>query len=121
MTLIPAWRLQASGMAIRELFVIHPGMPNKSFRIMEENITLAEELGFTSQRILKCGYLIKNYPEYTKQTLREFPVLAGCNMKTAMRANPNLIVTPTARIRKTYEILKVAIFWFHFDLFSSRV
>lgn len=74
---------------------------------MEENIAMAEELGFSSQRIIKCGYIIKNFPDYTKETLKEFPTLAGCDMRTAMRSYPTLMVTPTVRIRKTYQVLKV--------------
>lgn len=102
-----AWRLNATEKEIREIFVIHPGTGNKSFRVMEENISMAEEIGFNSQRIIKCGYIIRNYPGYTKQTLKEFPFLAGIDMKVAMRLNPTLVVTPTIRIRKTYETLKV--------------
>lgn len=87
---------------------------------MEENISIAEELGFTSHKILKCGYIIRNHPEIPKQTLREFPELAGCDMRFAMRCYPTLIVTPTIKIRKTYEILKVClnknIFHNHFYL-----
>lgn len=74
---------------------------------MEENISIAEELGFSLQRILKCGYIIRNYPDYTKQTLKEFPTLAGYDIRMAMRSYPTLVVTPTSRIRKTYEVLKV--------------
>lgn len=102
-----AWRLQASDKEIEQLFVVHPGISKKSFRIMEENISMAQELGFSLQKILKCGYIIKNFPEYTKQTLKEFPTLAGYNIKMALRSYPTLVVTPTIRIRKTYQVLKV--------------
>lgn len=74
---------------------------------MEENISFAESLGFSSRKIVKCGYVIQNYPEYPKQTLREFPTLAGADMRVAMKENPTLIVTPTKRIRETYKVLKV--------------
>lgn len=104
---IVAWRLQANEKEIRDLYLSQTGIPNKSFRIMEENISFAEKLGFNLQKIRKCGYIIRNYPDHPKQTLKEFPSLAGCDMRQAMKSYPTLIVTPTKRIRKTYEILKV--------------
>lgn len=74
---------------------------------MEENICIAEELGFPLKKIHKCGYIIRNYPGYPKQTLKEFPTLVGCNMRKAMKNNPTLVATPTIRIKSTYEVLKV--------------
>lgn len=99
-------RLDASDEDIIKLFRIHKMIKNKSFRVIEENIQLAESLGLDSRKILKCGYLLNNYPEYPKTVLRDFPNLAGLDMRAAMKTNPKLMMINPKNILKIYGLLK---------------
>ncbi|KAJ8961175.1 hypothetical protein NQ318_008856 [Aromia moschata] len=79
---------------------------NKSFRVIHENIALAEDLGFERRKILKYGYILHNYPTYPKTVLNDFPNLAGVDMRIAMRQYPKLMMTSPKNILKIYGILK---------------
>ncbi|KAF7285021.1 hypothetical protein GWI33_012335 [Rhynchophorus ferrugineus] len=99
-------RLNASDDEINKLYRIHKMFCNKSFRVIEENIQLAESIGLTHNKILKCGYLLNNYPEYPKTVLRDFPNLAGLNIKSAMKSNPKLMMVDPKKMLKIYGLLK---------------
>ncbi|KAJ8916747.1 hypothetical protein NQ315_013952 [Exocentrus adspersus] len=98
--------LDATEDEIIRLFRIHMMVKNKSFRIVQENISIAQDLGFEKHKILKYGYLLHNYPDYTKTVLRDFPNLAGANMRKAMRMYPKLVMISPTNIIKIYGILK---------------
>ncbi|KAJ8926777.1 hypothetical protein NQ314_020827 [Rhamnusium bicolor] len=100
------WRLNATEDEIIKLFRIYKMIRNKSFRIIQENIALVEDIGFDRRKILKYGYLLHNFPNYTKTVLKDFPNLAGADMKKAMRQYPKLIMTSPTNILKIYGILK---------------
>ncbi|KAJ8974861.1 hypothetical protein NQ317_001959 [Molorchus minor] len=100
------FKLEATDDEIIKLFRTHKMIKNKSFRVIQENIALAEDLGFERRKILKFGYLIHNYPKYTKTVLTDFSNLAGADMRTAMRQYPKLIMASPKNIVKIYGILK---------------
>ncbi|KAG5868528.1 hypothetical protein JTB14_032275 [Gonioctena quinquepunctata] len=99
-------KLEATQDDIIKLFRIHKMIRNKSLRVIQENIKIAEDLGFDHNRIVRYGYLLHNHPTYTKTTLRDIPDLAGMDMRKAMKQYPKLIMTPTKNIIKIYGILK---------------
>lgn len=101
------WRLELTDKSVTNLLAVHANIRYKSLRYLCENIKIAEDLGFTPEKIYKNGYLLRNYPKYTKDTLEEFSALAGVDMRTAMRRYPKLVTTPTANIRQIHSILKV--------------
>lgn len=101
-------RLNATEDEIIRLFRIHKMIKNKSFRIVQENITIAEDLGFDRRKILKHGYLLHNYPNYPKTVLRDFPNLAGADMRRAMFVYPKLVMASPVNIVKIYGTLKVS-------------
>lgn len=79
---------------------------NKSMRYLCENLEIAEELGFEPQKLLKYGYLLHNYPKYTKTALQEFPNIAGADLKRAMRMYPKLVMIAPKNYIRIYGILK---------------
>lgn len=92
---------------IIRLFRIHRMIKNKSFRIVQENIAIVEDLGFDRRKLIKHGYLLHNYPNYPKTVLKDFPNLAGADMRKAMWMYPKLVMTSPTSIVKIYGILKV--------------
>lgn len=80
----------------------------KSFRIVQENISLAEELELSPAKILKHGYLLHNFPRYTRIVLTDLCNLAGADMKQAMKLYPKLMMTSPKNFIKIYGILKVS-------------
>ncbi|CAH1983929.1 unnamed protein product [Acanthoscelides obtectus] len=100
------WRLNAGEDDIVKLFTVHRMIINKSFRIIQENIAIAEELGFNSDKILKNGFLLNNYPTYARTILEDFSNLAGADMKRAIKHHPKLLTRPPRNIIKIYGILK---------------
>jgi hypothetical protein len=100
------WRLQATEKEITRLIKVHPTIYRKSFKYLCENITLAEELGFTPEKMFKYGYILQGYPKYTKEVLEKYPVIAGVCMKRAMRMYPKLMTTSPSNVEKIYNILK---------------
>ncbi|CAG9854185.1 unnamed protein product [Phyllotreta striolata] len=99
-------RLDGTEEEIEKLLRIHTFVRNKSFRVIQKNIKIAEELGFGARKIIKHGYLLANCPSYTETTLRDLGDLAGMNMRQAMWQYPKLIMTPPRNIIKIYGILK---------------
>ncbi|CAH0557908.1 unnamed protein product [Brassicogethes aeneus] len=99
-------KLNASEDDIVKLFRIHKMVINKSFRVIQENIKLAKELGFTDKKILKYGYILHNYPQYTKTILDDFSNLAGADMRESMRKFPKLFMTSPKNMIKIYGALK---------------
>ncbi|XP_060518431.1 transcription termination factor 5, mitochondrial [Cylas formicarius] len=99
-------KLGASEEDLIKLFRIHRVIRNKSFRMIRENIKIAEGLGFSPEKILKCGYLLHNYPEYPKKVLGDLNNIAGIDMKVAMRSYPKLVMVSPKNIIKVYGILK---------------
>lgn len=80
---------------------------NKSLQNLCENIAIAEDLGFTRRGILKYAYLLHSLPRYPKTALKEFPNIAGADLRKAMREYPKLIMTSPKNYVKIYGILKV--------------
>lgn len=80
---------------------------NKSLAYLCENIEIAEYLGFERNKLLKYGYLLHNYPKYTKIALEEFRNIAGGDLKKSMRLYPKLIMVSPKNYIKIYGILKV--------------
>ncbi|CAH1176044.1 unnamed protein product [Phaedon cochleariae] len=99
-------RLGATEDDIIKLFRIHKIIKNKSLRFIQENIRLAEDLGFEHRRILKYGYILHSFPAYTQTTLTDLSNLAGANMRQAMLSYPKLFMTDPKNIIKIYGILK---------------
>ncbi|RZC38878.1 uncharacterized protein BDFB_007416 [Asbolus verrucosus] len=100
------WRLQATDADVAKLIKIHPGICRKSFRYLCENIATAQDLGFTPEKMLKYGYILHNYPKYTKTVLAKYPEIAGASMRKAMRMYPKLVNVSPSNIEKIYNILK---------------
>lgn len=100
------WRLEVTQNDIDRLLSIHPGVCRKSFKYLCENIEIAQSLGFTNEKILKYGYLLQNYPKYTRTLLEKYSNLAGADMRKAMRMYPKLVMTSPTNVEKIYEILK---------------
>uniref|UniRef100_A0A6P7F6N4 Transcription termination factor 5, mitochondrial n=1 Tax=Diabrotica virgifera virgifera TaxID=50390 RepID=A0A6P7F6N4_DIAVI len=91
---------------VEDLFRVHKMIRNKSFKVIQQNIRLAEELGIGPKKIVKYGYLLSNYPTYPETTLRDLSNLAGMDMKVEMRRYPKLITSSPNNIIKIYGILK---------------
>ncbi|XP_018576444.1 transcription termination factor 5, mitochondrial [Anoplophora glabripennis] len=99
-------RLNATEDEIIRLFRIHKTIKNKSFRVVQENIAIAEDLGFDQRKLIKHGYLLHNYPKYPKTVLKDFPNLAGSDMRKAMWMYPKLVMASPTNIIKIYGTLK---------------
>lgn len=99
-------RLRGTEDEINNLLRVHKIIRNKSFKVIQENIKIAEDLGFETRKLIKYGYLLGNYPNYPKTTLRDLDNIAGINMRVAMRRYPKLIMTSPKSIIKIYGILK---------------
>ncbi|CAH1104605.1 unnamed protein product [Psylliodes chrysocephalus] len=99
-------RLNGTKDEIDNLIRIHKFVRNKSFRVIQENIKVAQSLGFEPRKIIKYGYLLASCPSYAETTLRDLGNIAGIDMKRAMRLYPKLMITPPRNIIKTYGILK---------------
>lgn len=80
---------------------------HKSLQIIQENISLAEEMGLSPKKIIKHGYILHNYPKYTKTALSDLSNLAGTNLKESMKVYPKLMMTSPKNFLKIYGILKV--------------
>lgn len=80
---------------------------NKSFRIINENICLAESLGLNKDKILKCGFLLHNYPAYPKTMLNEYPFFAGINIAKVYKTNPKMMMANPNKFQEIYSLLKV--------------
>lgn len=99
-------RLKASEDEITNLLRVHKMIKNKSFRLINENITLAESIGISNRKILRSGYLLNTYPEYPKTMLRDHPVLAGVHITTFYRTNPKLMMINPKRVLEIWKLLK---------------
>lgn len=99
--------MQTTTDEIERLFRVYKMIKNKSLRYLCENIEIAEDLGFTPNKLLKYGYLLHNYPKYTRTALEEFPNIAGANLKKEMRRYPKLVMVSPKNYIKIYGILKV--------------
>ncbi|VEN59527.1 unnamed protein product [Callosobruchus maculatus] len=78
----------------------------KSFKIIQENIAIAEELGYDNEKILKNGYVLNNYPKYARTILEDFSNIAGLDMKNAVKVHPKLLMISPNNIIRIYGILK---------------
>lgn len=107
---ISAWRLEATEEEIQRLFRIYQVMKNKSLQFLCENIKIAEELLIPPNKLLKYGYLLHNYPKYPRTVLKEFPNIAGSDLRKAMRNYPKLIMISPKNYVKIYGILKVCLY-----------
>ncbi|KAH1001548.1 hypothetical protein HUJ04_005549 [Dendroctonus ponderosae] len=108
-TILTAWlqvRLKTSEDEIINLLRVHKMIANKSFRIINENITLAESIGISNRKILRSGYLLNTYPEYPKTMLRDHPILAGVNIAAYYRTNPKLMMINPRKILEIFKLLK---------------
>lgn len=81
---------------------------NKSFRIINENICLAESMGLSKDKILKCGFLLHNYPAYPKTMLKKYPYFAGIDIATVYKKNPKMMMANPYRFQEIYSLLKVS-------------
>ncbi|XP_066258646.1 transcription termination factor 5, mitochondrial [Euwallacea similis] len=99
-------RLEATNDEIAKLLRIHQMIKNKSFRSINENITLAENIGLSRDKILKCGYLLNNYPEYPKIMMQQHPFFAGVDIVKSYKANPKMMMINPRKIMEIYDILK---------------
>ncbi|XP_050301795.1 transcription termination factor 5, mitochondrial isoform X2 [Anthonomus grandis grandis] len=99
-------RLNASEHQIIQLLRVHKMIKNKSFRIINENITMAESLGMTHTKILRSGYVLNNYPEYPKTMLRDHPFFAGVDLAKHYAVNPKLMMISPRKFMEIYDILK---------------
>ncbi|XP_072376249.1 transcription termination factor 5, mitochondrial [Diabrotica undecimpunctata] len=99
-------RLDITKEEVENLFRVHKMIRNKSFKVIQQNIRLAEELGIGPKKIIKYGYLLSNYPTYPETTLRDLSNLAGMDMRIEMRRYPKLITSSPKNIIKIYGILK---------------
>ncbi|XP_056632644.1 transcription termination factor 5, mitochondrial [Diorhabda sublineata] len=99
-------RLGGTEEEIDNLLQVHHIIKNKSFKVIQENIKIAEDLGFAPRKLIKYGYLLGNYPNYPKTTLRDLDNIAGIDMRVVMRRYPKLIMTSPKNIIKIYGILK---------------
>ncbi|XP_066143941.1 transcription termination factor 5, mitochondrial [Euwallacea fornicatus] len=107
--ILVAWlkiRLQATDDEIAKLLRIHQMIKNKSFRSINENITLAEDIGLSRDKILKCGYLLNNYPEYPKIMMQQHPFFAGLDIVKSYKSNPKMMMVNPRKILEIYNILK---------------
>lgn len=107
---IVVWRLDASVDDIETLFRIHKMIRNKSLVYLCENIKIADKLGFTKEKMLKYGYLLHNYPNYTKTVLRTMPFIAGVDLARSMRIYPKLVMVSPRNYKIIYKYLKVCMF-----------
>lgn len=104
------WRLPATYDEIEQLFRIYKMIQNKSFAYLCENIKIAQELGFTTRKLLKYGYLLHNYPPYTKNVLSTLPNLAGADLAKSMRQFPKLVMVSPKNYNLIYDYLQVSFF-----------
>nr|CAI5820507.1 unnamed protein product [Callosobruchus analis] len=100
-------RLKATDDDLVTLFRVHKMVKNKSFQIIQENIAIAEELGFDTEKILKNGYILNNYPKYARTILEDFSNIAGLDMRNAVKIYPKLLMISPNSIIRIYGILKV--------------
>lgn len=99
--------MDATNDQIENLYRIHVTVHRKSFKYLCQNIALAEELGFTHEKILKYGYILHAYPKYTQEVIEKYANLCGVCIKKAMRMYPKLMTTPPSNVAKILKILKV--------------
>lgn len=102
------WLLDATYEDIERLFRVYKMIQNKSFAYLCENIKIAQELGFTKEKLLKYGYLLHSYPPYTKTMLSTMPNLAGADLAKSMRVYPKLVMVSPRNYKLIYEHLKVS-------------
>nr|CAH7713181.1 unnamed protein product [Callosobruchus chinensis] len=99
-------RLKATDDEIVSLFRVHKMVRNKSFKIIQENIAIAEEVGFDKDKILRNGYVLNNYPKYARTIMEDFSNIAGLDIKETLRKHPKLLMISPSSIIKIYGILK---------------
>lgn len=81
----------------------------KSLKYLCENIAIAEDLNFKPiRKLLKYGYLLHMYPQYSKTVLETMPNLAGSDLKMYMRRYPKLAMVSPRNYVEIYKMLKVA-------------
>lgn len=114
------WRLDAQVDEIERLFRIYKVIRNKSIQYLCENIIIAEELGVDKKRLLKYGYLLHNYPKYTRTTLEQFSNIAGGDLRKAMKAYPKLITVNPKNYIKVYGVLKVPRIISYYPLYKQH-
>ncbi|CAG9768651.1 unnamed protein product [Ceutorhynchus assimilis] len=99
-------KLKITNEDLSKLLRIHKMIKNKSFTVINENIALAKSVGLKKPKILKCGYLLNNYPEYPKTMLQDSPHFAGVDFAKAYKNNPKLMMINPRKIKEIYAILK---------------
>lgn len=102
------WRLGYSIDEIEKLFRINIILKGKSLQQLCENLKIAEQLGFTSEKLLRFGQILQNNPLYPKKALKENPTIAGVDLAKAMLACPRLVMVVPRNYPKIYEALKVS-------------
>lgn len=101
--------MECTDEAIVKLFRIHQMISSKSLQVVQENLALARQLGFSNDKMLNYGYILHNYPSYPKTVLKEYPDLAGANMAVSMRCYPKVMMCSPTNMVKIYGALKVFI------------
>lgn len=101
--------MECTDEAIVKLFRIHQMISSKSLQVVQENLALARQLGFSNDKMLNYGYILHNYPSYPKTVLKEYPDLAGANMTVSMRCYPKVMMCSPTNMVKIYGALKVFI------------
>lgn len=102
------WKFNYTTEEIERLFRINSILKGKSLKQLCENIKIAEDLGFTPEKLLRFGQILRNNPLYPKRTLKENPTIAGMDLAKAMLACPRLISVVPRNYNKIYATLKVS-------------
>ncbi|KAF2900922.1 hypothetical protein ILUMI_05262 [Ignelater luminosus] len=99
------WRFKASEDIIEKFCRVYALSKIKSFENLSENFAIAEDLGFPPQKLLKYGYLLTVNPKHTKRVLSEMPIIAGVDIRKAMRIHPKLIGVRLEKYTEMYDYL----------------
>lgn len=79
----------------------------KSFTYLCDNYSIVKQLGFTSDKIMKSGYVLSVYPQHTRAVLNELSRIIDVNIMKVMKVHPKLIGIPLKQFKAIYECLKV--------------